>query len=124
MSNGNDSTMNPEDALDPRMTAAFDISHKIAASPTEWRGDKVVTAEKTISVPGLGLLGAITLSGVITQEGGRYKCATEVICLPMASKHEEKELFDSLDEAKKKILESWSSEAAAVALMLMVMPKS
>jgi hypothetical protein len=124
MSSDNDPKMKPEDVIDPRVTAAFDISRRIAASPTEWRGDKVVTAEKTIPTPGVGMLGAITLSGVITQEGGRYKCETEVICLPMASKHKEKDLFDSLDEAKKKILESWSSEAMAVALMLMVMPKT
>ena len=111
-----------QDSLDPKMQAILDVSERIANAPTEWLGDKVVTAEMTVRVPGLGLLGAVTLKGEITQEGSRYKCKTEVICLPMASKHEEKELFKTLDEAKQNVIKSWSAEAGALSLVLMCMP--
>ena len=110
---------------DSMLSAALDLSERIKQStkqsPLEWHGEQVMTAERTLRVPGLGLLGAVTLKGVITREGSRYKCSTEIICLPMASKHEEKELFDSLDEAKEKITQSWAAEAGALGLVLKTM---
>ena len=116
--------LSPEmrEILGPELLAEMELSERIENAPTEWLGDKVVTAEKTVPVPGLGLLGAVTLKGEITQEGSRYKCRTEVICLPMASKHEEKELFSTLDEAKQNVIKSWSAEAGALSLVLMCMP--
>ena len=108
--------------LGPELLAEMELSERIENAPTEWLGDKVVTAEKTVPVPGLGLLGAVTLKGEITQEGTRYKCRTEVICLPMASKHEEKELFNTLDEAKQNVIKSWSAEAGALSMVLKRMP--
>ena len=108
--------------LGPELLAEMEMCERIENDPTEWRGDEIVTAEKTIPVPGLGLLGAVSLKGRITQQGSHYKCETEVICLPMASKHEEKELFSTLDEAKQKIIESWSAEAGALSIILLRMP--
>jgi len=115
--------LSPEmrEILGPELLAEMELSERIENAPTEWLGDKVVTAEKTVPVPGLGLLGAVTLKGEITQEGSRYKCRTEVICLPMASKHEEKELFNTM-EAKQNVIKSWSAEAGALSLVLMCMP--
>jgi len=106
MNDPNDSEGNKQDSLDLRVRA---ISEKIARVPTEWRGDKVVTAEKTVPFLVRGL--AVTLKGEITQEGALYKYRLEVICLPMASKHEGEKLVSSLDEAKEKIIKSWSAEA-------------
>jgi len=105
----------------PGMKMMRKVDAQIEDSPTDWRGDLSGNGEletnKSISVLGLGHYGMISLTGKITREADKYKCFVQAVCLPYAN--DSTEIVDSLEAAKKNIVQQMHSLAGIIALINM-----
>lgn len=103
------------------LLTALQLSEGSRALESEWQDEDagVVRGSKLVPAAGFGTFGIMTLDATLTPSAGGYECTIWAKCSPLSAKAIE--TTATLEEAKAKTEDTWVSQVASLALILLQM---
>ena len=103
------------------LLTALQLSEGSRSLKSEWQEEEAggVRGSKLVPAAGFGTFGIFTLDATLSPTAGGYECVIWAKCAPLSAKAAETTV--TLEEAKAKTEDTWVTQIASLALILLQM---